>query len=90
MQRHGQPRTRDHKVHPPLRIYLRVLLVLVDSHSPPIFLHFPPCLSPPSLQLRLPRQPQEIAGHTAEPEAVRPKVYPRSRGIAFIYARDEC
>lgn len=73
MQRKGEPGSRHHSLRPPLRISP---LVLLESLRP-LLLNRRPTSPLPLLQLRLPRQPHEIAHNPREPRAVRPDVDPR-------------
>lgn len=89
VQRHGQPRTRNDQVGPPPLIELLVVLILVLSQCASSLLHVLPRRPVPALELPLPSQAQEVAGHAAEPCAVGPEVDARSFRIAAVDPRDE-
>jgi hypothetical protein len=90
VDRHWQPRARNHRIRPPPLIKLPILLILVLRNRPPISLHLLPSRAPASLNLPLAAEAQKVAGHAAEPCAVGPEIETRGGGVVAVYPGDEC
>lgn len=89
VQRHRQPRTRNHRIRPPPLIKLGILLILVFRNRPPISQHLLPRCAALRLHLPLAAEAQKVAGHAAKPGTVGPDIQACGSGAAAVYARDE-
>lgn len=89
MERHGEPRARNHEICPPPLVELGILVVLVFGHSAAFAHHLLPDGPSAALELPLAGQAQEVAGHAAEPCAVGPEVDACRLGVAAVDGGDE-